>query len=409
MKLALQSAIHYPWLGYGSFATGLSKGLRDIGVGLWEPTEGEYAKTLPQNYRTVVWASVPNHGHGSWRGQRSLVWSMWESDHLPEAMRCRLQNYDTVIVPNDNNVKLFSHYHPNVVKIPLGYDSTVWTYAPRPEPEDTFRFLFCGAGMGEKTRKGSDIALAAFLLAFPDWEHMNPSPRMVTKTLRYGPDNLPWVESHVGAWPVQQLVDLYRSCHAMILPSRGEGWGYHPQQAVATGIPAILTDIPGHSEYSWLPGFFNVSTTMTKAAYFLQGESGDWWEPDVDACVEGMRDVYNRYDHWKAEADKGGDLLREGFTHRHMAQALIDLIGADDLVECHTGEWVPFTERLYPLEVTRRLTPHDWNVGERTSFELRPGERYWVDAHVRQVMLDAGYCANAAEDHQGLLPEEVPA
>lgn len=41
-----------------------------------------------------------------------------------------------------------------------------------------------------------------------------------------------------------QLLDLYRSASALLLPSTAEGYGYPPLEAMACGTPAIVADIP---------------------------------------------------------------------------------------------------------------------------------------------------------------------
>ena len=42
-----------------------------------------------------------------------------------------LDIFDRVIVPSDHNLELFSRYNPNVVKVPLGVDTSEWHYVAR--------------------------------------------------------------------------------------------------------------------------------------------------------------------------------------------------------------------------------------------------------------------------------------
>lgn len=409
MKLALQAAVEFDHLGYGTFGVCLANGLRDMGVEVWTPAIGEYGKFIPEEFNTVVWAAIPGHAQGKWAGQYTAMFTMFETTMLPETIRARIHNFDLVAVPNDSNLEVFSECHPNVVKVPLGYDPSVWSYHTPPTPEETFRFLWCGAGAGEKSRKGSDIAVHAFQKAFPQWERMDPSPRLVAKCLRCAPDPAPFMEVHAAQWPVAGLVDLYRTCHAMVLPSRGEGWGYHPQQAVATGMPAIVSAIPGHMEYATLPGFATVPVTLTRAGHFLQGDAGEWWEPDVDATADAMRDVYEHYPQWLASARAGSEQMQMRFSQGRMAERLVSVIGRERLTDrTPIDRWETFDERLFPLEVTRRLRSDECTVGD-TSYAFEPGERYWVPSYVKQVVIDAGYAANAGEYHPGRMSDEVPA
>ena len=39
-----------------------------------------------------------------------------------------------------------------------------------------------------------------------------------------------------------QEVDLFAEAHCYLAPSKGEGWGLCPHQAIAQGCPTVLTD-----------------------------------------------------------------------------------------------------------------------------------------------------------------------
>ncbi len=49
---------------------------------------------------------------------------------------------------------------------------------------------------------------------------------------------------------VQDLADLYRSAHAFLLPTRGEGWGLVLSDALASGLPSIWTHWSGPVDYA---------------------------------------------------------------------------------------------------------------------------------------------------------------
>lgn len=51
-----------------------------------------------------------------------------------------------------------------------------------------------------------------------------------------------------GSVPEVRLVDLYRQCDAFVLPSLADGWGMVVNQAMACGLPVIVSDMTGAKE-----------------------------------------------------------------------------------------------------------------------------------------------------------------
>lgn len=391
--LALQRAVGFEHLGYGTFGLALEGGLKDIGLSVVVPPTMENYHIPPQNQGCVIWASQPSHGAGRWEGQYTVCFTMWESTRLPEGFSSHLHNYDLVVVPNAHNLELVKEFNPNVVKVPLGYNHYQWTPITRIPPKEEFRFLMCAAGATEKARKGTDLAIKAFEYAFPNWQNMSPKPTLTIKCLKHPPEDRPFLTNITGRVEISALRGLYANCHAMVLPSRGEGWGYHPCQAVATGMPAIVSDIPGHHEFNWIPGFYTVPVKEVKALPFIQGDGGNWWEPDLDEIIAGMRDVYEDYETWTKAAQDGSEQMAGRFTQRHMAEQLVGAIGLEYLTTKETGEWQPFTEREYLSTVSRPLGKGECDIGG-VSYELLPGKEYWLPANARNVIREAGFLGN---------------
>src|SRR5262249_49146535 len=146
----------------------------------------------------------------------------------------------------------------------------------------------------------------------------------------------------------EEEVALYAQAHCYLQPSRGEGFGLQPLQAIAQGCPTILTNAHGHEAFAHLG--YGLSTTFSDSAYFIYGDAGQWWEPDFDELCEHMEMIYDDYGHavqmaeeWSAEA------LRD-FTWERTANGLLDAIGRDRLTP-YTGpeEWFVPDVKLYPI------------------------------------------------------------
>src|SRR5690606_1764287 len=149
---------HTRRIGYGRFAIDLARAVERRGVTVHDWTEGWQVPAAdkvanPGRAETVVWCQPPTHVKGWLKGQRPIVWTMWEATELPEAFRKNLHEFEMVLVPSPQNVELFSQWHDNVQLVPLGVDTDQWHYTPRP-PRDVF-FTFMTGGSGK--RKGADV------------------------------------------------------------------------------------------------------------------------------------------------------------------------------------------------------------------------------------------------------------
>ena len=195
----------------------------------------------------VAWISTPGHYRGHWQGQTTSLLSMWESNLLPEPFRESLDVFDTVVVPSEQNQELFSRYHPNVKYVPLGIDPAQWFPVPRPTLEDEhFTFFISGGGH----RKGSELVIDAFRKVFDSRVPDGPAPRLFVHSAKAS--EFPMDERiHLitGKLTDEEERALYAMAHVYVQPSRGEGFGLRPLQAMAQGCPTIATNAHGHAAY----------------------------------------------------------------------------------------------------------------------------------------------------------------
>lgn len=394
LTVAVQRPYGTEHLGYGTFGRAIVDGLQDTGITV---VQSENPQEPPENLGCVVWPTPAYYGRGKWENQFTVCYTMWETRRVPEGFSANLHNYDLIVCPNSYNADLFCRFNENVIKVPLGYNHRNWMFTARRPPNEEFKFLLCAISGSDHLRKGIDLAMKAFPLAFPKWRTMDPKPTLTVKFQRGDLEGPEWLKPLKGQYPLHQLTALYSTSHCMVMPSRGEGWGYHPIQAVASGLPCILSDMPGHSEYSWVPGFYKVPTSTAKAPGFHSGDGGEWWEPSLTTLVSQMRYVYENYTKCLQEVKLGSDEVACRFTQNHMAQQLASGIGPEHMGMAKTGPWIPFTDRTYRTLVTKPLGPGDCDVAGR-QYVMQPGVEYWVPAQVRTVLKDAGYCANPDDE-----------
>ena len=420
--------VHSDRIGYGRLGVALSQALTEQGVDVYDgqriPDQGVRigqsardqamdADKRIKDTNAICWVSAPSHAYHGWlRGQYAAMFTMYETTWLPESFREHLHNFDLLIVPSDQNVELFSQYHPNVKRVLLGVDPERWHFTERPPVDRYFRFLIGGSG----ARKGGDLVQRAFLAAFPVDPPDGPSPRLVIKSPRGNDDILSPARTEFvsGYLSADEEVELYSTVHCYVQPSRGEGFGLQPLQAIAQGVPTILTDAHGHASFAHLG--YGIGSTLVKSpsSAFLHGDHPEmrWWEPDFDELVDRMRHVYDHYDQALEVGRRGASGVELGFTWRHSAAQFQTAMGHDTLRTPYQGDgsWVTPSEKLYPV-----VTVRDWkaDIGGKMYFFKR-GELYYESADVKRSMFDAGrldpVCYDPSDGTDlGLLPEQVAA
>lgn len=369
--------VHSTSLGYGRYGVKLAAALDrqsvDVVAGLGENEPDS------RICNTVCWISTPGHARGWYDGQYKVISTMWEASVLPEAFRENLHEFDMVVVPSQHNLELFSRYHDNVKKVWLGVDTDEWKPVDRQPPEDRFNFLIGGSGK----RKGTDLAYRAFKRVFRDPPKDGPTPYLIMKSPRpedfYGER----IERIGGRISDREERDLYGMAHCYLQPSRGEGWGLQPLQAMATGMPTILTNAHGHAEFAeyGIP----IGHTMSKSDYFIYGDAGDWWEPNLDELCDAMWDVYRNYPTHLERAKKNAHFIGETYSWDACATRFRNAVG-DQLCRPYAGEgrWEAPSPKRYLVRVVK-----PWKADiAGVHYQFMPGHDYHETADVKRILFE---------------------
>jgi glycosyltransferase involved in cell wall biosynthesis len=222
--------------------------------------------------------------------------------------------------------------------VPLGIAPEVFRPGLEPLPLQAgpeIRLLFVG---GTIHRKGIDVLLAAFARAFRPGDGVGlVIKEMGAKSFYRGQT----AEAEIAAlrergYAVEyidrmlsetEMAALYCACDALVQPFRGEGFGLPIVEAMACGLPVIITGAGPALDYA-----------SDKTAYFIPAERrliadgtvggmetiGQPWlfEPDGDALVDLMRRVVSDREGAKAVGLAASDHIREHFTWARTVEAV---------------------------------------------------------------------------------------
>ena len=306
-------------------------------VGLVRPAGNVTARNIFQRRPigagdAIVFYSQPT----SWMpqsGRKSYGFTMYEADPLPDLWRPYFSRVDEIWVPSKWLVDVFARASGRAVHhIPLGVDAAAFHGKLRTRGK-TLRFLHFTT-LGSETRKGVDLAIAAFRAAFGNRDD-------VSLTLR---SSIPYratdvvdhrIRHHNGPMTPAQLTELYHEHDALLYPSRGEGFGLIPLEAMATGMPSIFADASGMADYASLglsvpaiPARAQVGVGRSTGLATSAAERSTWFEPDLAALVDRLREVDRDYDRVAAEAYANAATIADEWSWQRTGAAILERLKA---------------------------------------------------------------------------------
>lgn len=386
--------------GYGRMGTELVAAFQAQGIRVIDglTQDGEIAPVS-------ILMSLPCNATGWYEGQYKVLLTMWEGTRLPETMREGLDNYDLILVPSMVNKELYAKYHDNVHYVPLGFNPVDWQFRKRPPVSRSFRFFADGRG----GRKGSDLAIDAFKKAFRGYKTNGSRPQLMLKGNRAGYPITEDVKVLPGKVTDAEEIEMYASAHVFLAPARGEGWGMQPLQAIAQGCPTILTNAHGHAAFADLG--WGLRAWEVPAEYFVFGDAGNWWQPDVNQMVEYMRWMYENYEDAKQMAQLFSEDAHAGFTWEQSARELTSRIDDEMFLSSYErhglGNWKKPVYRLYP--VVMRI-PWKCEIAG-TMYLFEPGKLYHETAEVKRILFESGWldpaCLETGDKDNGLNPKQI--
>jgi glycosyltransferase involved in cell wall biosynthesis len=110
----------------------------------------------------------------------------------------------------------------------------------------------------------------------------------------------------------QEYLDLLKTADCYINVARGEGFSVQPREAMALGIPVIVSNNTAQTTIANSNLVLPVESNKSIPAYneFLKLYLGNDFDTDVDKIAEAMKEVYGNYDYYLSKSAKMRDWSR---------------------------------------------------------------------------------------------------
>jgi len=253
-----------------------------------------------------------------------VLYTMFESNKLPPRFVAPLPEADKILVPSKFCSEVFfKHGFDNEV-VPLGYDSEIYKPYNRPE-RDLFVFLHYDSFT---VRKGWHEVFKAFQKAFKKDEPV----RIIFKTTESNklipPLHLyPQMKTIVADYDDYEMNALLKKSDCFVFPSRGEGLGIPPLEAMATGVPVIAPNKHGIAQYYNKKCMLKVKSQKIKAIYahFKGEDCGRMVKCSISDLARKMRFAYDNQEKMKKMGQIASEYAAKNYTYRHTAKKLSEV------------------------------------------------------------------------------------
>lgn len=243
---------------------------------------------------------------------KAAIITMYEAHKCPPVWVKKINRMKIPVLCPTNFVRYM--FKESGVKNPLevltlGVDTDLYKRKVRHYPtEHPFRFFTMGK---MEPRKNLDLTVRSFQTAFPNDENVEliikTRERFLSTTVKVAANKDKRIKVIEKTLTEEELVKLYYYCDAFVYPSRGEGFAYPPRNAIATGMPTIVTDWSALAE---IPAAIKVRTTGLSSmppCGFSYGEHDKMLMADVneDLLTQYMYDLVMEeytYDVWAKDA-----------------------------------------------------------------------------------------------------------
>jgi glycosyltransferase involved in cell wall biosynthesis len=323
MKISFTGAPEYMDrnVGYGEASNHILNSFKDLGVECLikskEPNIG-ISFIQPLQYTFA-------------KNQYKIGYTPWESTELLWGWDNVINNViDELWTTSEWNKEIFSkHTDKPIFVYEHGVDDS-WIPKKREfNKSRPFRFLHVGE---PASRKDAQMVVDAFVNLYgnnPEYELIIKCSRLNTTRvfdkdtgiIKGSPDahykNIKIIESSLS---VEQMHGLYDLCDVFVYPSWGEGFGFNPLQAMASGMPTICTaGWAQYKKYITMP----LDSVWTESPW-SELHPGLLLKPDYAQLKHFMKDVVSDFDHYAAIAYQNSFLIHKDYNWNKVSKPAVE-------------------------------------------------------------------------------------
>ena len=287
----------------------------------------------------TIFADYPQH----WRNGfgRLIGHFLHEGTRLHQGWAEALNQAEKLFVPSQATKNLFKWNGVNVPMEVINFGTNPEIYKPSERTGDNeFAFLSVNSWTGEVgDRKGTDLLIKAFDEEFKDedvklilkigtfWRGKIDYMSSIVNILGKANKNIIFNDKYI---PEKDLATIYNDCDCFVAPTRGESFGLTIVNALACGLPVIVTNDVNSGHMDFCKG--RESVLFVDAPERLQGDQHFFAkgnllaEPSLESLKKQMRYAFENRDKQKELALQDSEFIRTNFTWDITAKKILEFL-----------------------------------------------------------------------------------
>jgi glycosyltransferase involved in cell wall biosynthesis len=285
---------------------------------------------------------VPGTQHRLSILERNIGFATFETFEPPLEWTHILNANKAIVCPSTFNMKIFKKAGITVPMhyIPHCFDENLYNInvCPKAKSNDSFTFLFLGTW---RKRKGWDILLEAWIKEFDSSDNVNlmiktdkytlANASIAQKTQEFGlkKDIAPILLEGRVLNDVE-MPHFLKGADCFVSPTLGEGFGIPGLQCMALGVPVIITNCSGCTDYANQ----NTATLIEPDGYQViedmdgipQMRMKKWAHLSVASIRAAMRYVVDNKTHVQNKAQLAAEYVKNKFSYKAIAPKFGELL-----------------------------------------------------------------------------------
>jgi hypothetical protein len=266
----------------------------------------------------------------------NIAQSMFETTEIPERWVDLYNQFDEIWVPSSFCKRAFNRkdLSCSVHTIPYGVDEKLYCSSEK-KANSIFTFLSVGQWID---RKGWDLLIQAYTSEFMGESNI----RLCIKTHNDQKTNEEMIREYLSTdvknstympriMVKNQKVDekcmplFYQEADCFVLPSRGEAFNLPALEAMAAGIPSIVSNFGGQVDFinesnGWLIEIKQLKHLSERLCKINSAFSNLWFaEPDIKDIKKQMRYVFENKEELIEKGKKAREDVLQNFTWEKVA------------------------------------------------------------------------------------------